>query len=378
MKKALSLLFLFLLMGCSQVQTPASTPTMEIQGTPTETPWPTVHFPPTSTPLPTATPVPLSEEDLFTFEQGKRIGRGVNLGNALEAPTEGEWGMVLEEEYFDLIQKAGFNSVRVPIRWNAHAKTEAPYTIDPEFFARVDWVVEQATSRNLVVILNIHHYDEGIHSEPEKHKERFLALWKQISEHYQDAPDSVYFEPLNEPNGILGKTDAWSKLVAEAIDVIRATNPKRTVVVGPGEWNNLSMLDSLELPADDRGIIVTFHYYSPFYFTHQGAEWVNNSNPWLGSKWEGTLFEKDVITREFDTVLKWSQEHGRPIFLGEFGAYSKADMESRERWTAYIARSAEERGFSWAYWEFGSGFGVYDREKHEWIEPLLRALIPNS
>lgn len=35
------------------------------------------------------------------------LGRGINLGNALEAPREGEWGVVLEEEFFDLIADAG-------------------------------------------------------------------------------------------------------------------------------------------------------------------------------------------------------------------------------------------------------------------------------
>jgi endoglucanase len=38
-------------------------------------------------------------------------------------------------------------------------------------------------------------------------------------------------------------------------------------------------------------------------------------------------------------------------------------------------REAEKRGFSWAYWEFGSGFGAYDREKKEWRQPLLKALM---
>ena len=247
MKRLCMMMSLLLLVGCSQTPTPPLA-----TGTPTPSPWPTVYFPPTSTPRPTATPRPLNAEDERTFEYNRRIGRGVNLGNALEAPTEGEWGMVLEEGFFELIRQAGFQSARVPIRWNAHALEEAPYTIDPEFFARIDWVVEQATSRGLVVILNIHHYDEGIHQEPEKHKARFLAIWKQISEHYQHAPDSVYFEIMNEPNGLLGKTDALNNLYAEALQVIRNTNPDRMVVVGPGEWNNLSMLDGLKLPEQDR------------------------------------------------------------------------------------------------------------------------------
>lgn len=370
MKWILSLIILFMLTGCSQPQAP------KMDETPTQTPWPTIYFPPTSTPRPTATPRPLSEADQHAFEQNRRIGRGVNLGNALEAPSEGEWGMVLEEDFFNLIQQAGFNSVRVPIRWDAYASKEAPYTIDSKIFERVDWVVDQAVSRGLVTILNIHHFDEDIHQNPDRHKERFISIWKQISTHYQDAPDLVYFEIMNEPNGLLGKTEAWNQLASETLQVIRNTNPTRMVIIGPGEWNNLSMLEALKLPENDRSLIVTFHYYSPFRFTHQGAEWVSDSQPWLGTTWDGKSWEKEAVDTDFDTVLRWSQRNARPIFLGEFGAYSKADIESRERWTTYIAREAEKRGFSWAYWEFGAGFGVYDREQKRWNEPILRSLIP--
>jgi len=92
------------------------------------------------------------------FQMNQLLGRGVNLGNALEAPTEGEWGVVLQEEYFDLIKQAGFNSIRLPVRWSAHALAERPYTIDPVFMKRVDWAVANALSRGLPIIVNIHHY----------------------------------------------------------------------------------------------------------------------------------------------------------------------------------------------------------------------------
>ena len=85
-----------------------------------------------------------AEEDRPVFELAKRLGRGVNLGNALEAPREGAWGMELQAEYFALIRRAGFDSVRLPVRWSAHAGTRAPYTIDPQFFARVDWAIAEA------------------------------------------------------------------------------------------------------------------------------------------------------------------------------------------------------------------------------------------
>jgi endoglucanase len=63
------------------------------------------------------------------------------------------------------------------------------------------------------------------------------------------------------------------------------------------------------------------------------------------------------------------------VFLGEFGAFSAADMESRSRWTRFITREAEKQGFSWAYWEFCSGFGAYDPQADAWREPLKAALL---
>src|SRR5258705_12731090 len=87
--------------------------------------------------------------DAFTMNQ--KLGRTVNLANALEAPNEGDWGLVLQKEYFQLVKEAGFTAVRIPIRWNAHAMPSTPYTIAPEFFKRIDWAVEQALSHRLVV-----------------------------------------------------------------------------------------------------------------------------------------------------------------------------------------------------------------------------------
>ncbi len=321
-------------------------------------------------PPPTDTTTPDAADP---FAQNVRLGRGVNLGNALEAPQEGEWGITLQEEYFQLIKIAGFDAVRVPIRWSTHAAERAPYTIDPSFFERVDWAIEQSLSRGLVTVINVHHYEE-IMQNPAEHEERLLALWEQIADHYKEYPADLLFEVLNEPTGKL-KSDAWNRLLAEAISVIRETNPDRNIIVGPANWNSINSLGSLELP-DDRHIIVTVHYYDPFHFTHQGAEWVSGSADWLGTTWEGTSSEQRAVARDLDLVAAWAEANDRPIYLGEFGAYSKADIDSRARWTAYVARQAEERGMSWAYWEFCAGFGVFDKARGQWNEQIRDALIP--
>jgi endoglucanase len=322
-------------------------------------------------PLPTDSAVPDAADP---FVQNARLGRGINLGNALEAPQEGEWGVTLQEEYFQLIQIAGFDSVRIPIRWSAHAAESAPYTISPAFFERVDWAIEQSLSRGLLTVINVHHYEEIVQN-PAVHEERLLAMWEQIAERYEDYPADLLFEVLNEPSGQL-RSGAWNQLLAKAISVIRETNPDRNIIIGPANWNNLDALGSLELP-DDGHIIVTIHYYSPFDFTHQGAEWVSGSDDWLGTTWQGASAER-AVAADLDRVAAWAEANDRPIYLGEFGAYSKADVDSRARWTAHVARQAEERSMSWAYWEFCSGFGVFDLGTGRWNEQIRDALLPSS
>jgi endoglucanase len=296
------------------------------------------------------------------------------MGNMLEAPNEGDWGLTVQEEYFDLIKQAGFDFVRLPVKWNGHAAEAAPYTIDPEFFLRIDEVVEWALKRNLTLILDLHNYDEMM-SDPWGNTDRFLDIWKQLAEHYKDYPANVLFEVLNEPNSQLDAA-MWNDDVSAALQIIRETNPTRDVVIGPVQWNAYDWISTLDIP-DDEHLIITFHYYEPFQFTHQGAEWVDGSSPWLGTTWDATDEQKAEVITNFDLVAEWSKRHGNVrILLGEFGAYSKAPQDSRVRWTEFVRGEAERHGFAWAYWEFGSSFGVYDPDAKAWREDLLKALIP--
>jgi endoglucanase len=308
------------------------------------------------------------------FAMNERLGRGVNFGNALEAPEEGDWGVTLNALHFRRAAEAGFETVRLPVRWSAHAQETPPHTIDPAFFDRVDWAIEQALANGLNVVLNIHHYDALV-ANPIAHRVRWLAIWRQIAARYRDQPDGVLFELLNEPHGQLD--DLWNDLLRDGLAEVRETNPVRNVVVGPVSWNNTDALPRLDLPDDDH-LIVTVHFYEPFRFTHQGAGWVDGSEPWLGTEWTGTGAEKAHVTGILERAAAWGRENGRPLFVGEFGAYERADMDSRARWTSWVAREAERLGMSWAYWEFMAGFGLYDPDTDSWRQPLRDALVPTG
>ena len=59
----------------------------------------------------------------------EEMGIGINLGNTLDAPIEGEWALEAQEYYIQAFQDAGFKHVRIPITWGNHIQEEAPYAI---------------------------------------------------------------------------------------------------------------------------------------------------------------------------------------------------------------------------------------------------------
>jgi len=304
-------------------------------------------------------------------ELSRRLGRGINVGNALDAVTQGPSGGWLQEGHFDEVRAAGFDTVRLPVCWSAHAGETAPYPIEPAFFESVDWAVGSALRRNLNVVLDVHHYHE-LQDLPQQHGARLMALWRQIARRYAGYPEGLYFELLNEPRGAMS-APAWNALLATALAAVRESDPHRAVIVGPAEMYSTAALPRLALPADD-GLIVTVHYYEPFEFTHQGAHRIPGADEWIGAEWHADT-GGDAVRRDLTAAAEWAREHGRPLFLGEFGAYEVADMASRRQWTAFVRSTAEHLGISWCYWDFGTDFGAFDLHRHAWREPLRAALL---
>ncbi|MCP9762540.1 cellulase family glycosylhydrolase [Lacihabitans soyangensis] len=303
----------------------------------------------------------------------KKLGKGINMGNMFEAPSETEWGNPFKDDYFKRISSLGFNHVRIPIRWDVPARCQQtePYTINPTFLERIKTVVDLAKKENLLVIINMHHH-EAIFANPDAQKAKFLSQWTQIATFFKDYDSNLLFEVMNEPNSNL-TSDKWNTFFADALSVIRKTNKTRAILMGTSNWGGLGGVSSLKIPADDN-LILTIHYYDPFNFTHQGADWVEGSAPWLGTKWENTNLERNEIIGQFKFLKDYSVQNNIPIHIGEFGAFSKADLESRILWTNFLARWFEQQGFSWAYWEFSAGFGIYNPAAGQFLQPLVEAL----
>ena len=306
------------------------------------------------------------------FAQNKALGRGANI-IGYDPVWRSQDQARFQAKHFQLLHDAGFQNVRVNLAPFRAMDRDKNWALRDEWLKTLDWVVREATAQKLMVILDCHEY-HAMAEDPEGRKEQFLSFWRQLSEHCASAPDNVLFELLNEPNKKM-TPKLWNDFARDALAVVREKNPTRPVIIGPGFWNSVDHIDELELPENDRNLIVTVHYYKPMEFTHQGASWAGQKDK-SGIVWPQSEKDGAAVSNDFAKVSAWAKTHNRPVFLGEFGAYDKAPMESRVRYADFVARAAEANGWSWAWWQFDGDFILYDIKRDAWVEPILRALIP--
>lgn len=299
--------------------------------------------------------------------------RGVNLGNALEAPNEGDWGYRIEPSDIDAIARAGFDGVRLPVRWDAHTEAEPPYRINPALMERVEEIALQLIAKGLKLQLDAHHYEDLI-ARPREQRQRFIAIWRQIAERFADAPqDVVTFEPLNEPFGAAWNGPLLTEMQAEIVSVIRQSNPRRAILLGGGDWNTISGLDHWR-PPEAENIAVTVHYYEPYAFTHQRAEWLEPNAPVYPRAWGKT---EDVarVREHIAHAARWTRERGLALQIGEFGVNRAVQVDERAAWTQAVRQACEAEGAGWCVWDFAGAFPIYDREAGRFTPMMISALL---
>ena len=312
------------------------------------------------------------------FERNRNIGRGMNFGNALEGPAEGDWGLTIQESYIQAVKDAGFNSVRLPVCWSAHTENYPPYTIDQIFLERVKEITDWCFDRDLMVIVTIHHFND-LYDYPDSSifRSMYFAIWEQLTGYFMNYNhDKLIFEILNEPHNNL-TADKWNALLAEILEEIRSKDTDRTIIIDVPDWAHHRSITKLVIPEEEKNAIISIRYYLPYEFTHQGAHWAAGSEKWLGTSWTGTNKEKSTVNKDLKFVKDWAEQHNRPITVGEFGSIIYADGNSRVTWTKYVRTKFEENGFSWCYFDFGVLFKVYNIEDNTWDEELRVALLKN-
>lgn len=303
------------------------------------------------------------------------VRKCINLGGALEAKREGDWGYRIRAQDLRLIAKTGFDTIRLPVKYSAHTAAHAPYTIKPALLRRTDEIIRTSLDLGLKVILDVHHFNEFMQN-PEAEMPLLRSIWAQLSAHYADWPGGLIFEMLNEAHANV-TVEKSNRINAQLLKIIRERNPERWVVAGSGNWGSLSPLeaDAKEkfMPPTDRRLITTFHYYDPFEFTHQGVPFLSEPQP-VGIRF-GSAADKNMVAEHMREARDFQSRTGHPLLLGEFGVYRDVPESERAKWTRHVREQAEVNGIGWCYWEWATGFRMYDQDSGKILPQIKSALF---
>ncbi len=334
-----------------------------------------------------------------------RLGRGINLGNSWESDglDDAGWANPIRDTDFATIKDAGFNSVRIPVRWQNNSNYTT-HTVDPNRLQGVMEDIRLAIEQGLAVVINFHHYTElncagggGTDGSGKKceyneatfanEKAHFLGLWTQVATALNTFPDDmVVLEILNEP--IIPNEKLVDELMNDAYTVIRKAAPGKTIMFESYHAAKFAELSILHLPVNEGNVIYSGHYYEPYAYTHQG-----HGYNCIGDKANVNTAAKDMKNYAKLAKLLYPDVNGVdhiPLNMGEFGvAGGEASMacidsspsnEGKAKWTQLTAQAAIDNSMSFHYWSFGrtAGFDAYNFNSESWYSGFPQALIPNK
>lgn len=326
---------------------------------------------------------PTTMRGLSAMDLVKDMKVGWNLGNTLEsAGGETGWGNpVTSKKMIDELKKAGFNTVRIPVRWD-EKYTDANYTIDTAYMARVETVVNYALANDMYAIVNIHHNKiQGEMSEANKANviNEGCIVWNEVADHFKDYSDKLIFETINEPRfeeDWTGTTEYYNvvnEYNSKVLSVMRATggnNDKRLVMMptycAAADYEKIS---AMVVPNDDN-VAVSIHAYSPYNFALNEAP---------GSQSTFGDADKIYLDKMFRLLDKTFKQKGIPIVMGEFGAIDKNNLQDRINFTKYYTQLASSYEIPCFWWDNSNsamtsksnGFALFNRKTLKFVYPEI-------
>ncbi|PYG87806.1 endoglucanase [Ruminiclostridium sufflavum DSM 19573] len=334
------------------------------------------------------------------------MGTGWNLGNTLEAAIDGKpyetgWGNpVVTKEFIAKVKNAGFKTIRIPVSYLNRIGSEPEYIVEAEWLDRVREVADYAISQDMYVIINMH--GDGYKTvegswlivdaaDQDTIKDKYKKVWQQIADKFRNYDEHLIFESMNEefdgdwddpkPADYANLND-YNQIFVDTVRKTGGNNSARWLLI-PG-WNtNIDYTAgdygfripddtyrSAEIPASEKRIAISVHYYSPWDFC--GAE--SQITQWGAGAVDAdrtvSWCQEDYMESQLNAMYNKFVKQGYPFIIGEYGSIdkTKADPENntyRRIFAEELCSKTKKYGGVPVYWDNGyngsSGFGLFDR-----------------
>lgn len=323
----------------------------------------------------------------------EKLHRGINLGNWLSQNGRAsldEMEKKITKKDLEQIASWGFDHLRLPVDYFTFESDDAPGVYDERGLKLIDNCLSWCEELNMSMILDLHHapgftFTNGnqniwatgekndLFSDPKK-QERFINIWRMFAKRYLSHGRTLIFELMNEL--LAESTDPWNKLWPKTVKAIREIDADRTIVIGGNQNNECNQLCNLAL-CDDPGVVYTFHFYEPGFFTHQHAPFVaylkdyplQVTYPFTKDQhsaffdafdamgmvppvYRREVFDKDFIKDDMAPAKEFMEKTGKELFCGEFGVYGACDIESSKNWFRDVISCFDELGVPYTVWNY--------------------------
>jgi endoglucanase len=317
------------------------------------------------------------------------LEHGYNITNWLESGRFS--GFVLYDESFVAkLAQAGFTSLRLPIDLDLYVDqmtvngTDVSLVVNPDLFTILDSFDQWTAKYGISLTIDYHQYDASLNFADATSTAETVALWSQVAEHFaSNAREDIFFELLNEPRLSSGGTPPtqaeWTALAERMIAAIRARDTRHTIIFGDVDWYDIAKLTQ-RTPFSDANVVYAFHFYEPFLFTHQGANWTGLGTahdipyPYSTDRWsqysadfgfaqvtEQWLWDslrnyyvngtKSALRNRVVAAKRWAVANNVPVICNEFGAYDQSSqLADRARYYTDIVDIFAELAIPWQHW----------------------------
>jgi endoglucanase len=330
-----------------------------------------------------------SKPDRFSsFE----IMKGTNIAHWLSQSKKrgNERKLFFTKKDVAFIDSVGFDHIRLPIdeeqMWDENG------TRHEDAFDLMNDCMEWCDNSGLRVVVDLHilrshHFNEGekpLWTIPAE-QDKLIAFWKDLSGFLNKWPNGMLaYEFMNEP--VADDPEQWNILLNRVADSIRQWEPERVLVIGSNLWQSANTFDKLRVPENDTNIILSYHFYEPFFLTHYQASWTNLKDfdgevnyPGqivLNSKKPEHLrvYNHDTLSVMMRKPFHLADSLNLPLYCGEFGIYEDFFPAAKLAWYRDMVSIFEEHGVAYANWNYKSGaFGIVDEEMKPVI-PIIEIL----
>jgi endoglucanase len=316
----------------------------------------------------------------LAFKRAQSLNNGISI-SALEQTWNDKAlnAAVLTTADFLLLKQLGIKSIRLPVAFR-HFE-EQQISIDT-IAARIDRVWQQCHKYGFKLVID-YHYGKLDDTNFMNETPKIASVWQFLAQKYQGKYENdLFFELYNEPPHM--SPQIWKDAAYNITNAIRNIDKQRTLLIGASNFNSIYELSRFVRLADEN-IIYTFHFYEPFFFTHQGATWVGNQvattgvpfpyneenfpalNPAAKNTWGETnyyQYRRDGNVQSIKDKLKlvkaWGNQYAVPLLCTEYGVYNQyADLDSRCRYIKAMRQNLAQLNIPGMLWDYNTNFSVF-------------------